>query len=101
MSFQIIAKSKGLQWKEIKRLGQLQETLGVSLTDMDNLVQEVLHKQPYKKQEICDVLGVTAEELAETSLSPNTLTGDKIEIQYVLETSSTYLTYAVIFLISR
>ena len=72
----IIAKKKGLQWKEIKRLGQLQAALDVSLKDMDSLAQDVLHKSPYSKSEICDILGVTAEELAETSLSPNTLTGE-------------------------
>ena len=73
--FQIIAKNKGLKWKDFKRLGHLQETLGVSLKDMDSLVKEIIHAEPYSKQEICDILGVTAEELAETSLSPNTLTG--------------------------
>ena len=72
---QIIAKSKGLKWKDIKRLGQLQESLGVSLKDMACLVEEILHKDPYSKQEICNILGVTSDELAETSLSPNTRQG--------------------------
>ena len=59
----------------MKRLGQLQGSLGVSLKDMASLVTEILHKEPYSKQEICDKLAVTSEELAETSLSPNTLQG--------------------------
>ena len=59
----------------MKRLGQLQESLGVSLKDMASLVGEILHKELYSKQEICEILGVTSEELAETSLSPNTLQG--------------------------
>ena len=74
-SFQIIAKSKGLKWKDVKRLGQLQESLSISLKDMAGLVGELLHKEAYSKQEICDILGVTSEELAGTSLSPNTLQG--------------------------
>ena len=38
-------------------------------------MKEVLHPEPYTKDEVCGILGVSADELAHTSLSANTLTG--------------------------
>lgn len=73
LASQIIAKSKGLNWKDFKRLGDVQKELGITLEDAVNVVQEVLHREPYTKQEVCGILGVSADELANTSLSPNTL----------------------------
>ena len=42
---------------------------------MENLVKEILHEKSYSKEEVCAILDVNADELAETSLSPNTLDG--------------------------
>ncbi|XP_013411807.1 N-acetylgalactosamine kinase-like [Lingula anatina] len=69
-----MAKEKGLNWREIKKLGDLQKTLGITLEDAIKLTQSVLHPEPYSKEEVCNILGVSAEELAQTSLSQNTLT---------------------------
>ena len=69
---QVIAKTKGLDWKKSKRLGDLHSTLGLTFSDMIQLVNECLHKEPYSKQEVCDILEVTEEELNNISLSERT-----------------------------
>ena len=72
---QVMAKSKGLSWQDCKNLADLQNKLNLSLGDMADIVESCLHKEEYSKQEVCEILGVTAEKLAETSLSANTLHG--------------------------
>lgn len=42
---------------------------------MVDLAKSILHEEPYTKSEVCDVLGVSPDELANTSLSGNTLHG--------------------------
>ncbi|CAG5116544.1 unnamed protein product [Candidula unifasciata] len=70
---QILAQSQDdIKWREIKRLGELQLRLGVSLDEMLELVSSKLHIEPYSKEEVCKILDVSPEELAETSLSANT-----------------------------
>ncbi|KAL4228022.1 N-acetylgalactosamine kinase [Mactra antiquata] len=73
LASQVLAKMKGFEWREMKRLADLQTKLNVGLQEMENVVKECLHESQYTKAEICDVLGVTADILATTSLSPNTL----------------------------
>jgi len=73
LAAQVLAHSKSVPWREVKRLGELQKRLGVSLDEMMTMVGAVLHSEPYSKTEVCELLGSTPEELAETSLSPNTL----------------------------
>ena len=68
----MIAKTKGLDWKKYKRLGDLHSNLGLTLSDMIQLVNESLHKEPYSKQEVCEILEVTEEELNSLSLSERT-----------------------------
>ncbi|WAQ97787.1 GALK2-like protein [Mya arenaria] len=70
---QIMAKSKGLEWRQFRRFADLQGCLGLGLGDMMGVVGAELHPGTYSKPEVCQILGVTPEELAETSLSPNTL----------------------------
>ncbi|XP_066274025.1 N-acetylgalactosamine kinase-like [Branchiostoma lanceolatum] len=72
LAAQLIAKSKGLEWRKLRKLGDLQAALGVSLEEMGVVVDKLLHKDPYSREEVCKELGVTAEELQETSLSQNT-----------------------------
>lgn len=74
LAAQVLAKSKGLKWQDYKRLANVQNDLGLTLEDAVSLVKEVLHPEPYTKDEVCGILGVTADELAGTSLSANTLT---------------------------
>nr|KAG5703664.1 hypothetical protein BaRGS_002538 [Batillaria attramentaria] len=72
LAAQVLAKTQGLPWREIRRLVDVQDKLEVSLEKMVILVAEKLHEEPYTKEEVCQVLEVTEEELAATSLSPST-----------------------------
>ncbi|XP_064608381.1 N-acetylgalactosamine kinase-like [Liolophura sinensis] len=72
LACQLIAKGNGLAWRDMKRLKDLQVTLGVKLSDMPEVVKAAIHPEPYTKDELCGILGVSAEELAQTSLSANT-----------------------------
>nr|XP_002732930.2 PREDICTED: N-acetylgalactosamine kinase-like [Saccoglossus kowalevskii] len=73
LAAQIIAKSKGLEWKKIRLLGDLQKVLNVSLDDMIAMVTLILHQEPYLKSEICEILEVSEADLNQMSLSDNTL----------------------------
>ncbi|XP_072166830.1 N-acetylgalactosamine kinase-like [Diadema setosum] len=73
LATRVLAKAKGLDWRTMKRLVDVQKALNLSLSDMEALVSSVLHTDPYSKEEVCSVLGVTEEELARDSLSANTL----------------------------
>ena len=73
---QVMAKMQGLDWRGIRRLVDIQRALEVSLPGMEQTVMEMLHPEPYSKQEVCELLGVTEEELNKESLSPNTIHGN-------------------------
>ncbi|KAF4095276.1 N-acetylgalactosamine kinase [Onychostoma macrolepis] len=67
----MLAKARGLDWSRLLKLGDLQKELQVSLEQMLELV-EVLHPEPYSRDEICKTLGISAEQLCEDILSANT-----------------------------
>ena len=67
-----MAAKKDLPWCEVKQLGDLQKKLGVTLDDMTQLVNELLHAEPYSKKEVCDILNVEVDDLEETSLNQQT-----------------------------
>lgn len=73
LASQILAKSKGLEWRKMRRLADVEKALGVSLSDMEELVGQLLHPKSYTKEEVCGILGVSQDELNSESLSPNTL----------------------------
>lgn len=50
-------------------------SLGITLENAIQLVSKTFHVEPYKKQEICDVLEVTSVVLDETSLSERSKNG--------------------------
>ncbi|KAL5004826.1 hypothetical protein ScPMuIL_018282 [Solemya velum] len=64
----------GLNWRVCSKLRDVQTGLKMSLEEMIECVESSLHKESYKKKEICELLQVNNDELAKTSLSPNTLT---------------------------
>ena len=70
-----MAKSKGLNWKDFRRLGDLQKQLELSLGAMIELVENTLHKNPYTKEEVCNILEVTEGELNQISLSEKSWNG--------------------------
>uniref|UniRef100_W5JZ43 N-acetylgalactosamine kinase n=1 Tax=Astyanax mexicanus TaxID=7994 RepID=W5JZ43_ASTMX len=68
----VLAKARGLEWSSLQKLGDLQTALGLSLEKMLDLVEEVLHPEPYSREEICKILGITTEQLSKNILSANT-----------------------------
>lgn len=68
----VLAKSRGLEWRTLLKLAQVQAELSASMEEMLGLVEEVLHPDAYSREEICKVLGISAEQLSADLLSPNT-----------------------------
>uniref|UniRef100_A0A8C5ARF7 Galactokinase 2 n=1 Tax=Gadus morhua TaxID=8049 RepID=A0A8C5ARF7_GADMO len=68
----MLAKVKGLEWKRLVKLAQVQTELGASLEEMLSLVEEVLHSDAYSRAEICQALGITPEQFSTDLLSSNT-----------------------------
>lgn len=68
----MLAKARGLDSSRFLKLAQVQTELKASLEEMLSLVDEVLHPEPYTREEICKVLGVTSEKFSTELLSANT-----------------------------
>jgi hypothetical protein len=49
---QIMAKKRGLSWEKVSSLSDLQSAVRASLVEMVDLVKELLHEQPYSKEEV-------------------------------------------------
>lgn len=77
---QIIAKKKNLDWQSLRKLSEIQEALKYDLKEMLSCTKEMLHPDPYTKEEICSLLEVSPQELANTSLSENTLHVEKFKL---------------------
>ncbi|XP_023672848.2 N-acetylgalactosamine kinase [Paramormyrops kingsleyae] len=72
LAAKVLAKNRDLDWGQMQRLGEVQAELGASLEDMLALVEEVLRPEPYSREEVCQVLGISQEELESSVLSANT-----------------------------
>uniref|UniRef100_A0A4W3JZ60 N-acetylgalactosamine kinase n=1 Tax=Callorhinchus milii TaxID=7868 RepID=A0A4W3JZ60_CALMI len=72
LAAKILAKSKGLKWKKLIKLRDVQTELGLSLEEMLSAVEEVLHPEPYSSEEVCQYLGINQKELVTSILSQNT-----------------------------
>ena len=68
LAAKMLAKHKGLDWRPIKRLVDVQEALDCKLEDMPKLAKDVLKAEPYTNEEICQALGVASGSLAEDVL---------------------------------
>ncbi|KAF3688700.1 N-acetylgalactosamine kinase [Channa argus] len=68
----MLAKVRGLDSSRLLKLAQVQTELKASLEDMLALVDKVLHPDPYSREEICKVLGITSEQFSTELLSANT-----------------------------
>ena len=77
---QVIAKEKGQNWQDIRKLGQLMDALQLPLEKMVTVVAECLHSEAYTRENVCKFLEVTDEELASGSMSPSTLHMQKFEL---------------------
>ncbi|KAL6106567.1 galk2 [Pungitius sinensis] len=68
----MLAQARGLDSSRLLKLVQVQTELEASLEEMLALVDEVLHPEPYSREEICKQLGVTTEQFSSELLSSNT-----------------------------
>ena len=69
LAARIIAKQKGLNWREIKKLMMLSDALKVPLSEMSGVVTECLHHEPYSREEVCQLLEVSDDEFAAECLT--------------------------------
>ncbi|XP_078540915.1 N-acetylgalactosamine kinase isoform X2 [Lissotriton helveticus] len=72
LAAKFLAKSRALDWENLSKLGDVQARLGMSLEQMQTVVEELFHPEPYSREEICCFLGITIKELQSTILSQNT-----------------------------
>jgi N-acetylgalactosamine kinase len=72
LSAQVIAKVKGKDWRQVRKLLTLQESLGLPLSEMVSVVDDVLHPGEYTREELCKILEITDEELQSECLNEKT-----------------------------
>eukprot|EP00795_Rhopilema_esculentum_P011467 gene11467-21679_t len=77
---QVLAKLHGLDWKNLRRLADVQKTLGKTLAEMVEIVKEKLHKQPYSRKEICEILEVSEEDFISYCLNPRPVSVDSFKL---------------------
>lgn len=70
--FSIIAKSKGLLWKNVNKFATLQKELGVSLNELHDLVNKTLKLDVYTLDDILSILDIELVEFQDIFLSANT-----------------------------
>lgn len=68
----MLAQARGVDSSRLLKLAHVQMELKASLEEMLALVAEVLHPEPYSREEICKVLGITSEQFSTELLSANT-----------------------------
>lgn len=54
--FQVLTKIRGLPWKKCLRLVDFQTSAKLTLGECAKIVKELLHKDPYTKVEVSDIL---------------------------------------------
>uniref|UniRef100_A0A8D3CEP3 Galactokinase 2 n=1 Tax=Scophthalmus maximus TaxID=52904 RepID=A0A8D3CEP3_SCOMX len=68
----IATKLANWQTLRLLKLAEVQKELDASLEEMLALVDEVLHPDPYSREEICKMLHITSEQFSTELLSANT-----------------------------
>lgn len=96
-SLQIIAKNKGLDWKSNRILGILQKSLNESLSNMSEISKKILHPEPYTREEVCQILDITDDELMEISLNENTKTLTEFKVGLNFKVNSTMAIFELTF----
>ena len=76
----IMAKAKGLpDWKNMRKLSQLQAVLSLQLSEMHEVVSLCLHKEVYSRDEVCSLLNLSEKELESEYL--NNMTKDMMRFE--------------------
>lgn len=67
----VLANAKGLDWRSIRKPIELQNALGVTISELEQFAIDTLHEVPYTFDEIAGLLNVTVDELISISLKGN------------------------------
>ena len=76
----VVAKAKGLDWQNTRKLLQLQSAVGQPLNKMQEVVSECLHKEAYSRNEICTLLEISQEKLESEYLNNMTKNMQQFEL---------------------
>ena len=77
---QLLAKSKSLDWRSLRKPLELQTALGFSTVQLEKYAEETLHDAPYSLKEIAGLLEVSVEELIGLSLRPTVNRGEFLSL---------------------
>ncbi len=81
LAAQVVARVKGgIEWRKIRTLRQLNDALGLPLSDLAGVVSECLHKDAYTRDEICEILGISSQELQTEFLNDKTRATARFEL---------------------
>ena len=70
----VVAKTKGLDWKNTRKLSHLQTALALKLSQMPEVLSACLHREAYTRSEVCSFLEISEGELKSEYL--NSMTGE-------------------------
>ncbi|XP_026462156.1 N-acetylgalactosamine kinase-like [Ctenocephalides felis] len=70
LASKIIAKHQNLSWKEIQTPKQLQDALKIDLPQMITLCDQILTKEIYSREDICELLEISQKSFLENLLTP-------------------------------
>ena len=59
----VVAKTKELDWKNMRKLSNLQTALGLKLNQMPDILSSCLHEEAYTRKEVCSFLEISEKEL--------------------------------------
>lgn len=92
LAAKVLASLQGKDWRVILKFAELQTQLGHDSKEMLSIVEGSLHKEPYGKQEICQLLGIEDEEGGE-SLVEKALSGMSPQAQQAAKELKGYKLY--------
>ncbi|XP_058793049.1 N-acetylgalactosamine kinase [Phymastichus coffea] len=67
LAAQVIATKRGVEWRSVQKLIDVQRSLGKTLDEMADIVVADLHDEPYTIGEACEILDITEVELKSIS----------------------------------
>ncbi|XP_022706467.1 N-acetylgalactosamine kinase-like isoform X2 [Varroa jacobsoni] len=73
LAAQLILKESGEEWKKRVRLYDVQKCLNLSLVECAELVQKILHVEPYSLEELCSIFCMSKDEFKLWALSEKTM----------------------------
>ena len=74
MATKVLAKKLlgGEEWREMRRLKDVQVKAGINLAEMEGKLDSLLHTEDYTVEEVVEILGIDMEHLKTNILTANT-----------------------------